>query len=88
MELEWDEVKRQWTLDHRGLDFADVDLLDPATIVTQRDLRYDYGEPRFASFGYLDGVLINVVWTLRAHRIRIISMRKANDRERKRYQAP
>jgi hypothetical protein len=28
------------------LDFADVDLLDPATIVTQRDLRYDYGEPR------------------------------------------
>jgi uncharacterized DUF497 family protein len=82
------EVKRQWTLDHRGLDFADVDRMETATIVTQRDLRYDYGEPTFASFGYLDGVLINVLRTLREQRIRVISMRKANDRERKKYQAP
>lgn len=87
MELEWDEVKRQWTKDNRRLDFADVDSIDPASLVTERDERYDYGEVRFSSFGYLSGTLVNFCWTPRRGRIRVISMRKANDRERKKYQA-
>jgi uncharacterized DUF497 family protein len=87
VELEWDEAKRQWTLDNRGFDFADIARIDPASIVTRADARYDYGEQRFSSFGYLDDTLVNFVWTPRGDRIRIISMRKANDRERKKYQA-
>ncbi len=87
MELEWDETKRQDALDRRGLDFADIAFVDPASVISERDDRYDYGEARFTSFGYLDGVLINFCWTPRNGRIRIISMRKANDRERKKYQA-
>ena len=87
MELEWDEAKRRWTLEERGLDFADVARIDPLTLTTFEDTRYVYGEKRFNSFGYLDGVLCTFCWTTRPHRIRIISMRKANDRERKAYQA-
>ncbi|HWV02754.1 MAG TPA: BrnT family toxin [Devosia sp.] len=87
MELEWDEDKRQRTARERHLDFADVASIDPASLVTQRDTRRDYGELRFSSFAYLRGRLINFCWTPRAGRIRIISMRKANDREIRKYQA-
>jgi uncharacterized protein len=86
MELEWDERKRQQALVERGLDFADVARFVPETVVTVRDSRFDYGEDRFASTGYLDGVLCRFCWTPRNGRIRIISMRKVNERERKIYQ--
>jgi uncharacterized DUF497 family protein len=87
VELEWDEGKRQWTLRERQLDFADVADIDPTSLATEPDTRQDYGEARFSSFAYLHDTLINFVWTPRGARIRIISMRKANDRERKKYQA-
>ena len=87
MDLEWDEVKRNWTRDNRQMDFADVARIDLTTMVTRQDRRQDYGELRYSSFAYLDGTLINFCWTPRQGRIRIISMRKANDRERKAYLA-
>jgi uncharacterized protein len=86
MELEWDEEKRRQTLKHRGLDFADVERFDPDSIVTLPDLRNDYGESRFNSYGYLDGIPCCFCWTPRNERIRIISLRKMNDRERKIYE--
>ena len=87
MELEWDEAKRQRALEERGLDFADVARFISETVVTTRDNRLDYGEERFASTGYLDGVLCRFCWTPRNGRIRVISMRKVNEREREIYQA-
>jgi uncharacterized DUF497 family protein len=87
MELEWDEGKRQWALDNRMLDFADVDRFDAQGLRTFSDLRRDYGEVRFNTYGYLDGVLCTFCWTPRNGRIRVISMRKANDREKERYLA-
>jgi hypothetical protein len=87
LELEWDERKRQNALQRRQLDFADVERFEPESVRTEPDLRKDYGEPRFNSFGYLDSVLCTFCWTPRNGRVRIISMRKANDRERKKYQA-
>lgn len=86
MELEWDEVKRLRTLEERGLDFADVMRFQFGTAVTRPDLREDYGEKRFNSMGYLDGALCNLCWTVRGKRFRIISLRKCNERERKKYE--
>jgi uncharacterized DUF497 family protein len=86
MDLEWDEEKRQKALNERRLDFADVDRFDQASLQTFEDLRFDYGERRFITYGYLDGVLCTYCWTPRASRTRIISLRKANDRERKIYE--
>ncbi len=86
MELEWDEEKRKRTLDERGLDFADIARFDLDSIMTQMDDRRDYGEPRFNSTGYLDGVLCSFCWTPRNGRLRVISMRKINARERKVYE--
>ncbi len=86
MELEWDEAKRQWTLDHRELDFADVENFDYQTVITVPDSRHDYGEMRYNAYGYLDGVFCTYCFTWRENRMRIISLRKANDRELKIYQ--
>ena len=85
MDLEWDEVKRQDALNERGLDFADVERFDPDSLDTFEDLRFNYREPRYITFGYLDDRLAMYCWTWRGHRMRIISMRKANDRELKSY---
>ena len=49
------------------------------------DDRWDYGEDRFVTIGFLDGVMVVTVWTPRNLRRRIISMRKANERERRLY---
>jgi uncharacterized DUF497 family protein len=87
VELEWDETKRQDTLDERKLDFADVDRFDSASLQTFEDLRFDYGEARYITTGYLDARLVVACWTPRNGRVRIISLRKANDRERKSYEA-
>ena len=85
MELEWDEDKRQWTKRERHLDFADVERFE--FVSTEPDLTRDYGERRFKSVGYLDGVICTFCWTPRHGRIRVISLRRANERERKKYQA-
>ena len=87
MELEWDEAKRRNTLERRGLDFADVENFDYDTVISVPDRRLDYGEERFNAYGYLRGVLCTYCFTWRNGRMRIISMRRANDRERKKYQA-
>lgn len=86
MELEWDEVKRLLTLKERGIDFADVVRFEFETAMTRPDLRKDYGEKRFNSMGYLDGVLCSLCWTVRAKRLRVISLRKCNERERTKYE--
>lgn len=50
------------------------------------DDRYDYGEPRFITLGCLEGRVVVVAHTPRHKSSRIISMRKANEREQKNYQ--
>ncbi len=53
--------------------------------LTVRDDRQDYGEDRFLTIGFLDGEIVVLVWTSRPNAQRIISMRKANERERRLY---
>ena len=53
--------------------------------VTAEDARFDYGEPRLTTVGVLRGRMVIVVWTPRGEVRRIISMRKANEREIARF---
>ena len=52
---------------------------------TGQDSRINYTEDRFITVGFLDARLIVLVWTPRGKVRRIISMRKANDREKALY---
>jgi uncharacterized DUF497 family protein len=51
----------------------------------QLDDRKDYGEERIVSVGHLAGRMVVVLWTPRGTARRVISMRKANDREQARF---
>ena len=53
--------------------------------LTVEDDRRDYGEDRFITVGFLDGTMVVLVWTPRGEAYRIISIRKANERERALY---
>lgn len=84
MKIEFDEEKRRNTLERRGLDFNDAPLIFANEHITFPDLRNDYGEDRFITFGFLKKRMVVLVWTKRKEKIRIISMRKANEREQQR----
>ena len=75
-------------LKERGFDFAFVipAFTDPRRVVVD-DLRREYGELRFRLYGHVEGRLFVVVFTVRDGAHRIISARKANIRERSRYDA-
>ncbi len=83
---EWDEAKRQDTLTTRGVDFAAMARFDWTTALVLEDTRADYGEPRFRALGLIDDRLFAVVVTPRGDALRVISLRKANARERRRWQ--
>ena len=85
IEIDFDEVKRIATLEARGLDMARSDDILSGPTLTVEDDRKDYGEDRYISIGFLDGVMVVLVWTPRNDVYRIISLRKANERERKLY---
>lgn len=86
MIYEWDEAKSQTNLEKHGLAFEDAEDVFEGDVITVSDQRKDYGEPRFATLGMLHGRVVFVAHTVRSGKVRIISMRKANEREQKIYE--
>ena len=60
------------------------DVFAGATL-TVEDNRKDYGEPRYITIGFLANRMVILAWTQRGKARRIISMRKANEREQAVY---
>lgn len=85
MRIIFDPVKREKTLIERGLDFARAGSVFAGISLTTDDCCQDYGETRCITIGHLDDRIVLVVWTLRDGARRIISMRKANEREIEKY---
>ncbi|MCL2830858.1 MAG: BrnT family toxin [Betaproteobacteria bacterium] len=85
MKIEFDPAKNAANIRDRGLSFeraADFDF-DSAWI--RQDTRKSYPEVRFAALGFLDGQVHSLVFVETDSGIRVISFRKANSREVKRY---
>jgi uncharacterized DUF497 family protein len=68
-----------------GVDFADARDFDWQTALVAEDDRMDYGERRFVALGLIGPRVHVMVFTYRGATVRIISLRKANRREVKRY---
>ena len=64
---------------------ARADEVFASSTLTVEDDRQNYGEDRFITIGFLDGRMLILVWTPRSGTRRIISMRKANEREQALY---
>jgi uncharacterized DUF497 family protein len=84
MKIEWDEAKNTANRAKHGLDFAEyVDFDDEAMV--ERDDRFDYGEPRFRAFGRIGGMAHAIVFTMRPGVMRLISFRRAHEKELRRH---
>ncbi len=84
--FEWDDPKAasNW-LDH-GVRFETArDVFKDMFAIEWTDDSHDDAEERFVTVGMVENQLLFVSYTLREERIRIISARAAEPRERRRY---
>lgn len=85
MEITFDPAKRDATLRERGLDFIDAVDVFAGQVYEIEDTRRDYGERRVMCFGRLGTRLVVVGYVQRGNARHIFSMRKANEREQRRF---
>lgn len=86
MIFEWDDNKDTANRAKHGISFEEAATIFKGLYISREDDRFDYGEKRIVAIGLLGGELVVVVvHTERADRIRIISARLANQRERQIY---
>lgn len=81
MRFTWDERKRRSNLRDHGIDFRDLPRIFEGPTYTFEDDRFDYGEQRFVTLGFLGGVAVSLVHTETAERIHAISLRRATHNE-------
>ncbi len=85
MEITFDPAKDAANLAKHGVSLSAAGAFEWVSALTWPDTRCDYGEPRRVGLGYIGLRLYCVVFVDRSDDRRIISLRKANMREVKRY---
>lgn len=85
--ISFDPAKSERNLAERGISFDQAAEFEWDTALVVEDLRQDYGERRFRALGLIAGRLHALVFTPRAGSVHVISLRKANRRETRRYEA-
>jgi uncharacterized DUF497 family protein len=88
VEYEWDRRQAAANLAKHGVDFADAaTVFEDERALTTEDVGAA-GEQRLVTLGTdAEGRLLVVVYTWREERIRLISARPADRRERREYEA-
>jgi len=86
MRIDYDPAKNAVNIKERGLPFDRARELDFDNAVTIQDRRKPYPEVRYVSLAMLGTRLHVLCFTPIAGGIRVISFRKANPREVKRYE--
>jgi len=86
MKLTYDPEKDTCNLVLRGISFEEAVDFDFSNALIWEDDRSDYQETRFCALGNIGSRLHSLVFTYRHETIRVISLRKANKREVKRYE--
>jgi len=88
MDFEWDPEKDERNFAKHGIRFNEARLIFDGPVLTSTDNRADYGEERQIGIGEIDGIItVVVVHTARNGRVRLISARLANRKERRLYHA-
>lgn len=87
MRLDFDPDKDTANLEKHGVSLAfGGEVLGAPGRLDLVDVRFDYAEERYITYGRVAGRVWVCVYTLRGDVHRIISVRKANERETRRYQ--
>ena len=85
MIVTFDPTKDATNLEKHGVSLAEAASFEWADAMVWPDRRRDYGEPRMVGLAPIESRLFCVVFVDRGNERRIISLRKANEREVKRY---
>jgi uncharacterized DUF497 family protein len=86
MEITFDPEKDAENIRKRGLAFKRAVDFDFETAIIWQDTRKAYPETRFSALGLIGDRAHSLVFTETSQGIRVISLRKANTREVKRYE--
>jgi uncharacterized DUF497 family protein len=86
VDIEFDDNKSAENQRLRGLPFSHVADFDWMTALVVADKRHPYPEPRFFALGVIAERLHAVVFTPTPGGVRVISFRKANRREVRKYE--
>ena len=84
MGFEFDPAKDADNVAKHGVSFAQFAGFDAEPVIVVDD-RADYGETRFRAFGRIEGEGHAIVFTLRGETMRLISFRRAHDKEMRRH---
>jgi uncharacterized protein len=85
VQIEFDPAKDRINRAKHGISLAAAAEMNFDNALVIEDRRVDYGETRFIAYGLIDDRL-HVLWfTMRGSVLRAIGLRKANRRERKKY---
>jgi uncharacterized DUF497 family protein len=85
VEIEFDPNKDQANRLKHGVWLALAAEMDLGAAIIEPDQRRRYGEERLVALGPISGQLYLLAFTMRGEVMRVISLRKANARERRRY---
>lgn len=87
--FEWDEAKRLSNLAKHGVDFESITAaFEDESAFQMTDDRFSYGEDRVIMMARWKDAILTIVYTVRGERIRLISARRANLKERAIYERP
>jgi uncharacterized protein len=85
--LTYDAEKSRRNEVTRGMPFHLAEAFDWSTALIVEDARKDYKERRYQALGLMNEQLHMLVFTPRQSAVHVISLRRANQRERARYAA-
>lgn len=85
MRINFDPTKNARNIRERNLQFESAAEFDFENALVQIDARQEYGETRYVALGNLRGRSHVLCFTETPDGIRVISFRKANDREVRSY---
>jgi len=87
MRYEWDHAKNLTNIEKHGCDFEDAAELFEGDKLLYQDDRQEYGEARFIAMGFISNRVMVAVYTERSPGVtRVISLRKANNREKEKFE--
>lgn len=81
----WDETKRLRNIKNHGLDFLGCEAVFDGPVVSWDDDRESYREQRINLLGWLNGIVVHMTYTERGDEPHIISLRRAEKHEIRRY---
>ncbi|WP_207003915.1 BrnT family toxin [Trinickia mobilis] len=86
MKTAHDKAKSEANEQKHGISLALAEAIDWSSVWCAPDDRKDYGELREIGYAVIGNRLYCVVFTQRGETFRVISLRKANNREIERYE--